>query len=337
MPKDIPPKTVVLHQQTGIGDLVWHIPYLRAIAQHSVNQQIALIAAPTTLAKQILEPEKCIGQIIDYYHLPRSQDRGQVQGGRIARMKQFANELKAFGFERIVVLSGRSSRGLLAYWSGIPIRMGYGYRWTQRIFLNTPPYISRYQGKSNAIYHEASAFCMAHGFCDAPIVPKMFIPRELETKMQERIKHLPKPLYVLAIGSSEVYKQWGTDNYSELTLALTKREFGVALLGGKMDSEMAVSIKESLPAELQAQVEVITDVPILESAAVMRVADACIGNDTGLCQIAAACDCLCYIIMGPRQRLDHDPLQRFITSDQLLNITTSQITEFLHNDHAPGF
>lgn len=337
MPEVTYPKTVVLHQQTGIGDLVWHIPYLRAIAKHSANGQIALIAAPTTLAKQLLAPEKCINQIIDYYHLPRTQDRQQAQEGRIARMKQFANQLKTYEFERAIVLSGRASRGLLAYWSGIPSRLGYGYRWTQRIFLNSPPYIERYKGSANPIYHEASAFCVAHGFCEQPIVPKMYIPEDLQAKALARVGHLPKPLYALAIGSSEVYKQWGTNHYSELALTLTERGFGVILIGGKMDTEMALNIRQSLPFSLQNQLEVVTDVPILESAAMIQLANACIGNDTGLSQIAAACDCLCYVILGARQKLDHDPLQRFIESDQLLNITTTQVIEFLQNDRAPGF
>lgn len=337
MPYNHRPKTVVLHQQTGIGDLVWHIPYLRAVAQHSANDQIALIAAPTTLAKQLLAPENYISHIIDYYHLPRTLDKKNAKENRLKRMRLFAEQLKREQFERIVLFSGRASRGLLAYWSGIPQRLGYGYRWTQRLFLNTPPYISKYQGNANAIYHEATRFCMAHGFCDQPLRPKIHIPAELIEKVQALINHLPRPLYVLAIGSSEIYKQWGQTNYTELAQKLAQRGFGVLLIGGKIDTQMAQAIKQDIPQPLQQNVAIFTHLPILESAALTRCANVCIGNDTGLCQIAAACDCPCYIILGPRQKLDHDPLQHFIQGKQLHLIHTDQIIDALAKNQSPGF
>ncbi|RUS65571.1 ADP-heptose--LPS heptosyltransferase 2 [Saezia sanguinis] len=331
------PKTVVLHQQTGIGDLIWHIPYIRAVAKTSRNDQVALVAAPTTLARQIMAPETCVSEYIDYYHLPRTLDKNNSRKNRLGRMKNIVNTLKGHEFDRIVLFSGRASRGLIACWAGIPQRLGYGYRWTQRIFLNQPPYIERFAGKSNPVYHDATAFCIAHGFCDAPIIPKMTIPQELEAKMARRLAHLPRPLYTLAIGSSEDFKQWGVENYTRLAQALVARGFGVLLLGGKMDHEMATAIQQQIPAAHQHQVEIVTDTPILESSAAVKCTDACIGNDTGLCQIAAACDCLCYIIMGPRPTLDHDPIQHYVVSDRLFNITVDQVMGQLAQTPAPGF
>ena len=331
------PKTVVLHQQTGIGDLIWHIPYIRAVAKQSQGGQVALVASPTTLARQILSPETCVSEFIDYYHLPRSQDKNHKRSNRLARMREVVCQLKAGQYERIVLFSGRASRGLIAFWAGIPVRAGYGYRWTQRIFLNKPPYIERFAGKSNPVYHDATAFSIAQGFCDAPIIPKMTIPEALETKMAKRLAHLPKPLYTLAIGSSEQFKQWGTENYTHLAQALADRGFGVLLLGGKMDHAMATTIKNAIQQPQQNQIEIITDTPILESAAGVKYTDVCIGNDTGLCQIAAACDCPCYVIIGPRPTLDHDPIQHYVVSDQLLNITTEQVIAQLEQTSAPGF
>lgn len=335
--EDKRPKTVVLHQQTGIGDLIWHIPYIKAVAKHSHQDQVALVAAPTTLAKQILAPESCINEFIDYYHLPRSLDKDNKRNNRLGRMREIVNTLKSKNFDRIVLFSGRASRGILAAWAGIPQRAGYGYRWTQRLFLNSPPYIKRFEGKSNPVYHDATAFCIAQGFCDAPIIPKMTIPKELETKIHERLKHLPRPIYTLAIGSSEDFKQWGAPNYTELAKNLVSRGFGVLLLGGKMDDPMAKTIKNDILKKYQNQITIITDTPILESAAAVKYTDVCIGNDTGLCQIAAACDCLCYVIMGPRPTLDHDPIQHYVVSDKLLNITTEQVINQLRELPAPGF
>ena len=335
--EDLRPKTVVLHQQTGIGDLIWHIPYIKAIASQSYQGKITLVVSPSTLAKQILPPENCVSEFIDYYHLPRSVDRSSAHGSRFSRLCQIVSTLKSKNFDRIVLLSGRTSRGLIAFLSNIPQRVGYGYSWSQRIFLNTPPYIKRPEGSSNPVYHDATAFCIAQGFCDAPIIPKITIPEELSSKAAARLAHLPRPIYTLAIGSSEEFKQWGTHNYTQLAQALAERGFGVLLLGGKVDQAMATTIKSNITSLYQKQVEVVTDTPILESSAAVKYTDVCIGNDTGLSQIAPACDCLCYVIMGPRPTLDHDPKQFYVISDKLSNITFQQVLDQLAQLPAPGF
>lgn len=335
--EDQRPKTVVLHQQTGIGDLIWHLPYIKAIASQSYQGKVTLVAAPSTLAKQIFAPETCIHEIIDYYHLPRSVDRGSQHGSRLSRLRDIVHTLKSKEFERIVLLSGRTSRALIAYLSGIPKRVGYGYSWSQRIFLNSPPYIKRPQGSSNPIYHVATAFCIAQGFCDAPILPRVTIPEESSKRMAERLAHLPKPIYTLAIGSSEAFKQWGEGNYALLAQALADKGFGVLLLGGKMDHEMATSIKNSVTSSRQNQIEIMTDTPIMESAAAIQFTDACVGNDTGVSQLASACDRLCYVIIGPRATIDHDPKQHYVISDKLSNITVQQIFQQLERLPAPGF
>lgn len=335
--EDKRPKTVVLHQQTGIGDLIWHIPYIKAIAKQSHQGKISLVASPSTLAKHILPPENCIDEFIDYYHLPRSVDRDKEQGTRLSRLRDIVKTLKSKKFERIVLLSGRTSRALIAFLSGIPQRSGYGYSWSQRLFLNTPPYIQKPSGSSNPIYHVATSFCIAQGFCDAPILPRVTIPNEAKQKMSQRLAHLPKPIYTLAIGSSEPFKQWGTDNYAKLTQALVEKGFGVVLLGGKIDHEMATNIKSTVLDLHKKQVEIITDTAILESAAAIHYTDACIGNDTGVAQLASACDRLCYVIIGPRATIDHDPKQHYIISDKLSNITVQQIFKQLEQLPAPGF
>lgn len=334
---DARPYTVVLHQQTGIGDLIWHIPYIRAVAAKSRGNQVALVASPSTLARQIMAPEICIDEFIDYYHLPRNVDRGTDTSTRFSRMHDIIETLRARHFDRIVLFSPRVSRGLIAYRARIPKRLGYGFNWTQRLFLNTPPYIRPYQGKSNPIYHNATAFCIAHGFCEAPILPKIIVPQELIDKMTMRLSALPRPLYALAVGSSEEFKQWGEDRFAELTRALAKRGFGVMLIGGKMDDPMAQRIRNQLAPELQTCVSIVTDTPILESAAAIKCADVFIGNDSGLGQIAAACDCPCYIIIGPRATIDHDPVQRYIVADKLSNIDVAQVFDLLSKTNAAGF
>ncbi|MBC7662344.1 MAG: hypothetical protein H7276_00885, partial [Caulobacter sp.] len=41
------PRTAVLIQHAGMGDLVWHVPYFRRIAETSSDGQVTVIAPPS--------------------------------------------------------------------------------------------------------------------------------------------------------------------------------------------------------------------------------------------------------------------------------------------------
>lgn len=324
-PSSTPPKTVVLLQYTGIGDVIWHIPYFEAVAKTSQGGRITLVAQPSTQARKLLAHEPWIEAFIDHDYRPRLSDQRRGQHGGLRGMLNMARTLRGGHFDRIVVFSGRASRGLLAALSGIPRRLGYGYRFWQRIFLNEGPYIQRHTSGSVEAYPEASAFCVAHGFCDAPIVPRFFAPPAMVEAMRTRLAALPRPLYALAIGTSEERKQWGERNFAELAMALCERGAGVLILGGPKENQLAQDIVNRIPAARQAQVHVLTDAPLLGSVAALQVVDACIGNDTGMIQIAAAAAKPTYALLGNRPPLDHDPLMSSILAPSLADVSVAQV------------
>jgi heptosyltransferase-2 len=60
VPAPCPPsRTVVVHHRSGIGDLIWHIPYLRAIAATSAGGRVSVIARPSCRAPEVLAAEAC--------------------------------------------------------------------------------------------------------------------------------------------------------------------------------------------------------------------------------------------------------------------------------------
>ena len=56
-------KTAVILTYPGIGDIVWHLPFLHALAKISSNKQIYLYTRSTTLAKDILKYDKKIVKV----------------------------------------------------------------------------------------------------------------------------------------------------------------------------------------------------------------------------------------------------------------------------------
>ena len=56
-------KTAVISIYPGIGDIVWHLPFFKALAQKAKNKKIYLFTKKTTLAKDILKYQKEIAVI----------------------------------------------------------------------------------------------------------------------------------------------------------------------------------------------------------------------------------------------------------------------------------
>jgi len=301
------PRTVVLLQYTGIGDLVWHIPYFKRLAELSANGQITVVAQPSTLARHFIGHEPWVEAVIDHDHRPRRGEKRRGQHAGLRGMWRIAQELKAGRYDRLILFSGRASRGLIAGLSGIPVRLGFGYRWLQRIFLTQGPYIQPYQGPSLAVFPESEAFMLAHGFIPAPFAPKMDVPDTAMDAMRARLASLPRPLVALAIGTSETHKQWGIDRYAQLACRLLKAGCGVLVLGGPAEKQQAHDLATQVPDNLKAGFMVVTDAPVMGSAAALKLCDHCVGNDTGMVNVSAAVGTPTHVIIGARSTLDHDP------------------------------
>jgi heptosyltransferase-2 len=327
------PRTVVLLQYAGIGDLIWHIPYFKAVADQSQHGRITLMAQPSTLARPFLGAEPWIELVIDHDHRPRRTEKRKGRHAGVMGMWRMAQQLKAGNFDRIVLFSGRPSRGLIAALSGIPERLGFGYSRLQRAFLNKPPYIQRHQGASLAFYPEASAFAVAQGFCNAPIVPHLTPPEVLVAQMQERLARLPRPLYAFAIGTSETYKQWGAQNFADLAVALVAQGCGVMLLGGPAEVQISKEINALIPDSAKHAVTTVVDAPVLGSAAALQVADYCVGNDTGMVNVAAAVGTRSWVIIGSRPTLDQDPVNMTnVTAAKLSDISIDRVLSLLDTE-----
>lgn len=328
--RDPRPRTVIALQYAGIGDLIWHIPYFRMIAEQSQAGQVTVVAQPSTLTKHFIGQEPWVEAVIEHDHRPRRGEKRRGAHAGFAGMWRMARQLKAGKFDRIILFSGRPSRGLIAWLSGIPVRQGFGYRFLQRIFLNSGPYIEAYRGPSLAVYPEASAFMIAHGYCQAPVIPHMAPPLSQLAAMQARLAHLPRPLYAFAIGTSETHKQWGVQNFADLACALIAEGGGVMLLGGPGEVALAQEIEALIPEKVRHALTIVTDAPVLGSAAALQVADFCVGNDTGMTNVAAAVGRPSFVIIGSRPTLDQDPVNMHnVTAEKLSDITVERVLDLL--------
>ena len=307
MTDDTRPRTAVLHQWVGMGDLVWHAPYIRRIAETSRDGQVSVIASPTTFARQLIGHEPCVREIIDFDRHPRREEKRRGRHRGTLGLWRMGRELKPYGFDRIILLTNHTNRTIVAVAAGIPQRLGYGTSWLQRRLLTSGPWIKAYSGPAVTAYKDVTAFAIAHGFSDAPVVPSLVVRQDALAHAGARLAGLPRPLHALAIGASEPYKQWGAGNFTALATQLVHAGHGVVLIAGPAEREIAEATLQGMAADVRAHARAITDGTVAETVATMSLVQSCIGNDTGAVQIAAAVGTPSWVVLGPRPPLEHDP------------------------------
>lgn len=323
---DTRPRTVVLLQWVGMGDLVWHVPYFRRVAQTSQGGQVSLIASPTVFAPQLVGHEPWVREIIDFDRHPRRHEGRHGRHRGVRGLFRMGLELREKQFDRIVLFTNYTNRSLVALTAKIPERLGYGTTWLQRRLLSHGPYIERYKGPAVGTYEDATRFAIAQGWCDGPIVPSLVVRPEALERVRARVQGLPQPLHALCIGSSEPYKQWGIDNFTALTAELAAAGQGVLLIAGPAEREMAQAILQRVAPELRPRILAVTDGTVAETVAAMSLMRTCLGNDTGGVQIAAAVGTPTWVMLGPRPLLAHDPKTlHVLTAPRLADIRPGDV------------
>lgn len=301
------------------------MPYLRAIAATSAGGRISVIARPSCRAAELLAAETCIDEVIEYDRKPRKSERRVGRHDGLAGQLAFLRALRARRFERIVIFSGRARYALLALLAGIPVRAGFGFFRFERLLLNAPPYIRPHAGPGNWVYPEATAFAVAQGWVEGPVVPRMAVLEQALTLARQDLADLPVPRVAFSIGTSEARKNWGADRFAGLAAALVARGGSVILLGGPAEKAAAEAIVAAVPAALRARVMVSAQASVQRSAALLRYCQFCTGNDTGVLNMAVANGVPALGLFGVTPPLAHDPLLHSLAGEGMAAITVDAV------------
>ena len=112
-------RTAVIQAKRGIGDVIWHLPFVRAIASVSYGGKVTFMAPPTSSAKDLLAAEPTVIETIYFEHAGSEFRRG-VNLIRLARL------LRQNRFQTVWILDRTLRPAIAAMLSGIPKRIGLG-------------------------------------------------------------------------------------------------------------------------------------------------------------------------------------------------------------------
>ena len=316
------PSTAIIQVKQGIGDVIWHLPFIRAIAAKAPQGAVTFLTLPSTRAKELLAAEPSVGEVIYFEH----------QGSefkRAANLVALTSLLRTKKFQRVWILD-RTLRPALAAWlAGVPERLGPGDG-AQRFLLTNPP-IEPHHFRE-LVMDWLRIFVERVGVPVGSLEPDLKLPQTLLGQIAARFQK-PRPWIVLALGASHPSKDWPDAHWTVLLDTLRRRTPGTVFLIGGPDN--AARAETLIARSAGGPVINACDLSIVEAAALLRLADLFVGPNSGPMNLAAAGGTPAFGLFGSTEVLRYS---RFIhaiepedgqTPDGMRRITPQQVMQRL--------
>ena len=281
-------KTAIILIYPGIGDIIWHLPFFRALAKKSENKKIHVFTRKTTLAKEILKYEKIIDKI---HYLNETREFFNT----ITNFPKVIRILKKEKFQTIWIFHRSPRYAIISRLAKIKNIYGFGLG-AQRIWLTSKKSIGQDSKKKDNI-DKAKKFLNIHGIKFYQDI-KLKLPELVVNKELKKFKKFSKPW--LSIGFScnktafmknnlpySFYRTWRPEYFSKLiNIFLNKnKKQTVFLIGAENELNLAKKIKKKcyLPNKV-----VISCSPIITNLSILTKSKCFIGNDSGPLNLSGA-------------------------------------------------
>lgn len=282
-------KTLVIQPYPGIGDMLWHLPYLRSIASAVDSGKVSVLTKSRTLAKQWLIADPIVDVV--YY-------------GEKDEIFKTAKALRDEKFTNAIVLHGSFTYAAIPFLASIKNRFGYGFG-VQKFWLNQKPYLESSLLLTHAI--ELGEIYMHHLFGDAVVSDRALIVEPSTLKIvRESFKNRKGIRICFGIGASDGFKKWPPDFFAALAIALQKDQPSAEIfLLGSPNEQAEVQLVECKIKTLGGNASLMTHLRINEVFAFIKDASLFVGNDSGLMNAAACLGVPTLGLFGKTKPLDY--------------------------------
>jgi heptosyltransferase-2 len=268
--------SAVIQVKPGIGDVIWHLPFIRAIAAASPGGQVTFLAPPSSGAQELLAAEPSVAETIYFEHGGSELRRG-------VNLLRLASLLRQHRYRKVWILD-RTIRPALASWlAGIPERIGLGLG-PQRLFITNP-------GIDPSHFHDQPIECLAELLAATQVPlssrePELRVPTETLLTIDAKFAPEPRPWIVLGIAASHPDKDWPEGYWAEFIAGLHSRTAGtIFLIGSPQNRARAQHLIACAPTALPINA---CGLKLMEAIALLRHADLFIGANSGPLNLAAA-------------------------------------------------
>lgn len=268
--------TAVIQVKPGIGDVIWHLPFIRAIAAAAPGGKVAFLAPPSSRAQELLAAEPGVAETIYFRHSGSEFERG-------VNLIRLSLLLRRHRFRSIWILDRTTRPALAAMLAGIPERIGLGLG-AQSLFITN-------SGVDRSHFHDhpidwLRALMAAMKVPLPSTEPALRLDDATLRAIAEKFTRAPRPWIALGIGASHPDKDWPDVNWTGFIAALRGRATGtVFLIGGEANVGRAQNF---IAASAGAPAINACGLGVTEAAALLRHVDLFVGPSSGPLNLAAA-------------------------------------------------
>lgn len=264
-------RTLVVQALPGIGDTLWFLPHLKAIARNAPDKKISLLTIKRSHADYLLGHEPFID---DFFWLPSKEC------SYYTHIKRLQDIIKGKGFNHVWVLHHSPRYSLASKVSGVKNVYSYGFGW-QKLFQKRKKAI-QYTLKNSHHIQRATELLRVNNVIVDPadwlIQPN---PESKEIVLRDFASY-PRPWLALGVGTTAPIRCWPEENFAVLAQQLAPT--GTVFICG------APSEKEQVDRVVQItgkkNVIPVTDRPLAQTIALLNECDGFIGNDSGLMNLS---------------------------------------------------
>lgn len=276
---------IVYAPDRGIGDLMWHLPTIRAIAATTPEGKVVLVARPSSRASEVLTVEPSVERVL---HAPHYKDR--LKGVR--EVADFWRICRAEKPRAVWILEKIDRPAIAAALAGVPERRGFGLGHGQERWLNKGPYLSKAMRPAHRL-DKLKAFEAGHGLMVASREPALKLDPKALDAVKARYADRPGPWLALGVGASEAPRTWPAERFAQAAARLSDLFGTVFWIGGPHEAEGVKAAIGDLPNNVAA-----CDLTLDQSAALIALSAGFLGNDSGPLNVAAAVGTPCVGLMG---------------------------------------
>jgi heptosyltransferase-2 len=295
--------TVVIQPKQGIGDVIWHLPFIQAIAAASPDGIVTFLTLPSTHAKELLEAEPCVAQTLYF------ETRGS-NWARARNLLQLIAMLRDLQCRTIWILDRTSRPAFAALAAGIPNRIGLGLG-RQRWFITNAGIDPKLRPAWPIEWLAALLEAMNIPYVGAK--PELKLKPDLLASIARRYETCPRPWLVLGLGATDPARDWPTPSWATLLGGLRARTQGtVFLIGGAPQIERAHQL---IARTTGAPAVSACDLTVVEAAALLHHAKLLVGPDSGPMNLAVAAGTQAFGLFGASAVLIHARYVEAISPD----------------------
>jgi heptosyltransferase-2 len=284
-------RLLVVQPLVGIGDMVWHKPWIDHLAAHF---DVTLACKPTAKAPVLFSGTD---GIIGWISIERSLrgEKGRHDGP--LGLLRLAAAFRRSGADHVLIMHHSATYGLAARLAGIRYRWGYGIGGSRR-WLNRGAFLGR-EARYEHPTRKLADFARMNGFGVASPEWRMPPTADAQRAADKWCDDFDIPAFgtpaggvrdmvVMGVGAMDDERKWPPAHFAALAARLADHSPAMRIL--VMGAPAEQPIIDAVLADPAAPAGLIPNTaPLDEAIALINAARLYVGNDTSLLNIAAAC------------------------------------------------